>query len=173
VISPASGPAAAQLAALGELVELFERAKLAYWVFGGWAVDLHAGEITRTHDDVDLAVWLADLPVIDELLRAVGWSHVPSDDDDGGTGYERDGVRTELTFLDQDDAGNAFTPLRDGRAPWSAEALGSDVGELHGIRARVVGLAPLTRSKSRTRDDPEDAAKDEADLAVLQRLGSL
>jgi uncharacterized protein len=168
----ASASSAAQLAALGELVALFARSQVEYWVFGGWAVDFHAGKITRDHGDIDLAVWLADLPTIDELLRAAGWRHVPSDDDDGGTGYERDGVRTELTFLERDAAGDAFTPLRDGRARWSEEALGGDVGELLGIYAPVVGLAPLTRSKSRSRDAPEDAVKDEADLAVLTRLSS-
>jgi PPOX class probable F420-dependent enzyme len=170
--SVASRESAAQLAALGEVVGLFAGSQIDYWVFGGWAVDLHAGEITRSHGDIDLAVWLADIPTIDELLRAAGWTHVPSDDDDGGTGYERGGIRLELTFLDRYETGGAYTPLRDGRARWSEEALGNDVGELLGLRARVVGLAPLMRSKSRPRDEPDDAAKDNADLAVLTRLAS-
>ena len=44
------------------------RAGIAYWLFGGWAVDFHAGRITRLHDDVDIAVWLEDVPRIVELL---------------------------------------------------------------------------------------------------------
>ena len=28
---------------------------------GGWAVDLHAGAVTREHDDIDIAVWLDDV----------------------------------------------------------------------------------------------------------------
>jgi hypothetical protein len=49
-----------QLAALEELHRLLERHRIEYWLFGGWAVDFHAGTVTRAHDDLDLAVWLED-----------------------------------------------------------------------------------------------------------------
>jgi Aminoglycoside-2''-adenylyltransferase len=49
-----------QLAALEELHRLLERHGIQYWLFGGWAVDFHAGTVTRPHDDLDLAVWLED-----------------------------------------------------------------------------------------------------------------
>ena len=64
-----------------------------------------------------------------------------------------------------------YTPLRDGRALWSAEALKDDVAELRGVRARVVGYGALKSGKSRSRDDPAEAAKDRADFAILTRLG--
>jgi hypothetical protein len=28
---------------------------IAYWLFGGWAVDFHAGQVTREHGDIDIA----------------------------------------------------------------------------------------------------------------------
>ena len=126
--------------------------------------------MTRTHDDLDLAVWLSDVPRIAALLGTDGWTHAPHDDEDGGTGYERERVRLELTFLVRGDDGGAFTPLRNGRAAWSAEALGDAVRELNGVRARLVGLAPLRRGKSSPRDDPRDAAKDRADFERLRTL---
>ena len=43
-------------------------AGIAYWLFGGWAVDFYAGRITRPHVDVDIAVWLDDVPRIAALL---------------------------------------------------------------------------------------------------------
>ena len=52
-------------------------AGIAYWLFGGWAVDFHAGRITRPHDDIDIAVWLEDVPRIAELLTNAGWIHAP------------------------------------------------------------------------------------------------
>ena len=144
-------------------------AGIEYWLFGGWAVDFHVGSVTRPHDDVDLAVWLADVPRIAELLEADGWRHAPDEDEDGGTGYERDGVRLEITYLVRE-GDDVFTPLRDGRGGWSTEALGSDVGELQGVRAHLVGLEALRRGKSQPRDDPADAAKDRADFERLNAV---
>ncbi|MFN2489488.1 MAG: nucleotidyltransferase domain-containing protein [Actinomycetota bacterium] len=160
----------AQLYALARVHDLLEGAEIAYWLFGGWAVDFHAGSVTRAHDDVDILVWLEDLPRISQLLEADGWRHASSEDDDGGTGYERGTVRLELTYLVRDSEGRIFTPLRHGRAPWSEETLADDVLELLGVRSHVVGLAPLTRGKSWPRDDPEETAKDSADFNVLSRL---
>jgi hypothetical protein len=133
-------------------------------------VDFYVGSVTRSHDDLDIAVWLADVPRIAELLRDDGWRHAPEEDEDGGTGYEREAVRLELTYLVRGADGRIFTPLRDGQAPWSPEALSNDVGELDGVHARLVALGPLTRGKSRARTDPEDAAKDVADFRRLSRL---
>jgi hypothetical protein len=159
-----------QLSALARVIDLLETRGFAYWLFGGWAVDFHAGSVTRPHDDVDIAVWLEDVSGISQVLEGDGWRHAPSEDDDGGTGYERGGVRLELTYLVRDGDRGFFTPLRRGRVSWSEEALGGDMRELLGVRSRVVGLAPLTRGKSSPRDDPEEAAKDRADFSVLSRL---
>ena len=157
--------ATAQLAAIAE----FGALEMDGWLFGGWAVDFHAGAATREHGDVDFAVWHDDVPRIAALLEAAGWRHAPLPDEDGGTGYERGPVRLELTYLERDDDG-VYTPVGGGRARWSDEELGDDVREFGGVRARIVGLGPLTRSKSNTRDDPDDAPKDRADAAVLRAL---
>jgi Uncharacterised nucleotidyltransferase len=171
--SRAVGASKQQLSALARVSELLEEAGIAYWLFGGWAVDFYAGSVTRTHDDLDMAIWLEDLPVIAELLEANGWRHAPLEDEDGGTGYERGGVRLELTYLVRGSDGRVFTPLRDGRAAWSDDAFGNDVRELSGVRSRLVGLASLAKGKSLPRDDPEDAAKDRADFTQLSRLKSV
>jgi Aminoglycoside-2''-adenylyltransferase len=160
-----------QLSALARVGDLLEDAGIAYWLFGGWAVDFYVGSVTRAHDDLDFAVWLVDLPRIGQLLEDDGWRHAPLEDEDGGTGYER-AVRLELTYLVRDGDGSVFTPLRQGRAQWSEDALANDVGELRGVRARLVGLAYLIHGKSTPRDDPEDAAKDRADFRRLSGLGS-
>ena len=148
-----------------------EDAGIAYWLFGGWAVDFYAGSVTRRHDDVDIAVWLEDVSRTAELLTSDGWRHAPDDDEDGGTGYERDGVRLELTYLARD-GDEVFTPLREGRGTWSPDALGSDVRELDGVRARLVTLEALRRGKSRPRDDPAEAAKDRADFERISRVAT-
>jgi hypothetical protein len=160
-----------QLSALAQTHELFTRSGIDYWLFGGWAVDFHVGSITRRHDDIDVAVWLGDQERIARLLEAEGWKHAPEPDEDGGTGYERDKVRLELTFLELSDGGEVYIPLRAGRVLWSDESLGTEFAELSGVRARVLGLAELKRGKFHVRDDPLEAVKDRADLAILSQLG--
>jgi hypothetical protein len=159
--------ASRQLGALDRVGRLLEARAIDSWLFGGWAVDFYVGSITRAHDDVDLAVWLDDLPRIASVLEAEGWQHAPADDEDGGTGYERNGVRLELTYLLRDDEGDVFIPLRDGPAPWDASSFGEDERTLLGVRARVITLASLRNMKSWLRDDPGDVAKDRADLEAL------
>ena len=164
--------ASQQLSALAQVTERLETAGIAYWLFGGWAVDFYAGSVTRPHDDLDIAVWLDDLPRIAELLLEDGWRHAPHDDEDGGTGYERGAVRLELTYLVRDGAGRILTPLRHGRVAWPRDALADDVGELRGVRARLIALAPLAQSKSKPREEAEEAAKDRADFEHLCRVRS-
>jgi hypothetical protein len=163
--------APAQLAGLAAVDALLADAGVEYWLFGGWAVDFHAGSITRPHSDVDIAVWLDDLPRIAALLEDAGWRHAPEPDEDGGTGYERGGVRLELTWLVCADNGHIVTPLRTFDAIWPEDAFGDAVGELEGVRARLVGLRALTRGKSTPRADPVEAARDRADFDVLSGLG--
>ena len=101
-----------QLVALGSVCEVLESQGIDYWLFGGWAVDFHAGAVTRAHDDLDLAVWAGDHERIARLLALEGWMHAPEEGEDGYTGYERAGVRLELAFLDRDEHGR---PTRRSR----------------------------------------------------------
>jgi Aminoglycoside-2''-adenylyltransferase len=146
--------AAEQLAALAWLHKLLERNRIEYWMFGGWAVDFHAGSVTRPHDDFDVAVWLKDYDRVAELLVADGWKHASEEGEDGYTRYERDTVRLELAFLARDEDGHVYSPLREGRAAWPSEAFENDVAELRGVRARVISLHALKADKSEVHDDP-------------------
>jgi hypothetical protein len=156
-----------QLAALAELHHLFQSHDLTYWLFGGWAVDFHAGRVTRAHGDLDLAVWNDDRTRLAALLQRHGWMHSPREAEDGYTRYERGVVGLEVAFLARDDQGLVYTPLRDGRSEWPNETFGDDVVELMGVQARVIGLRALVADKSVIRQDPETAAKDRADLLNL------
>ena len=75
-----------QLSGLPAASDLLERGGgIDYWLFGGWAVDFYAAFVTRAHDDLDMAVWLDDLPRIAELLHDDGWRHARR----GGEGSRR------------------------------------------------------------------------------------
>jgi lincosamide nucleotidyltransferase A/C/D/E len=142
-----------QLSALSYLDELFGQHGIEYWLFGGWAVDLHAGKVTRSHDDLDLAVWSHDGERVRELLTAAGWRHTP---EEGYSVYQRNEVRLEVAFRDHGE--------------WPPNSFQHDVAEVGGVRARVVSLPSLRADKAVVRDDESVAAKDRADSATLRRL---
>jgi hypothetical protein len=164
-----TGPAraSAQLAALAGLHRLLQGHGVAYWLFGGWAVDFHAGRVTRAHDDLDVAVWWDDRGRLAALLAGQRWAHTPEAGEDGYTCYARGAVRLEVAFLARDDRGRVYTPLRDGRGEWPDGAFGDDVLELRRVRARVIRLGALVADKSVARADPSTAAKDRADVRSL------
>ena len=161
---------AEQLASVSRLHHLLERHGVEYWLFGGWAVDFYAQSVTRAHDDLDIAVWLSDHPRIASLLAADGWSHVPDEQADGYTKYERGAVQLEVAFLARDPRGPVYTPLRNGRAAWPREAFGDERAELLGVSVRIISLQALKAEKSEARDDVLVAAKDRADRATLCRI---
>lgn len=162
-----SEPSRDHLDALARVDSLLAERAIDYWLFGGWAVDFHVGSVSRAHDDVDIAVWLDDVQRIAELLEGEGWRHAPEPDEDGGTGYDRDGVRLELTFLVRDGDGRVCTPFAHGLGAWPDGTFVSDVLELEGVRARVISRTSLTHGKSSSREDPADTAKDRADFERL------
>jgi hypothetical protein len=132
-----------QLAEIAAVTSLLGSARLEHWLFGGWAADFHVGEVTRAHGDVDFAVWLRDHAAIAELLEAEGWRHAPNEDEDGGTGYVRNDVRLELTFIVEGDGGEVLIAFRAGPAVWSPRRFGSETVTLAGVRSPVVPRSVL------------------------------
>jgi lincosamide nucleotidyltransferase A/C/D/E len=155
------------LAAIAEIDQLFRRHEVAYWLFGGWAVDFHAGRVTREHGDIDIAIWSEDRERMAALLSDRAWVHRPEVGEDGYTRYERNGIRLEVAFLARDERGHVYTPLRDGRGEWPADSFGDEVAQLRGVRARVIGRESLIADKSIVRSDAVTATKDRADIASL------
>jgi Aminoglycoside-2''-adenylyltransferase len=145
-----------QLAAMSRLDELFLRHGVEYWLFGGWAVDFHAGSVTRPHDDLDLAVRSEDETRVRELLMRDGWSRAPEGGEEGYTVWARGDVRLEVAFAD--------------RGEWPPGSFAHDVAELRGVRARLVSLASLKEDKAEVRGDPQVAAKDRIDSRTLERI---
>jgi len=155
---------AEQLAALARIHELLERHGIEYWLFGGWAVDFHAGSVTRPHDDLDIAVWLKDHNRIAALLAADGWKHAPEEGEDGYTGYERGAVRLELAFLARGVKGQVYTPLREGRASGRTDRSKTM------LRSCVVCAQTSSASARSKPTSRRDATTHRADLATLSRF---
>lgn len=156
------------LAALGSAAEALDTAELEHWFFGGWAVDLWVGRLTRPHDDIDVFVWRRDESRVHEALEAAGWVHTPTPEDLVGTNYTRDQFDLQLTFVTQDDEGDVVVPVPDQPivlSKWPLAFARRDLGE---VSARVLTLDMMLAIKSSPRPDEVGGEKDRADLAVLR-----
>ena len=159
-----------QLEAIASLGAALGAAGIEHWLFGGWAVDLWVGEITRPHDDIDVAAWRADYEAIGTALLGAGWRHTPVADEVVGTRYQLGTAQVEFTFLVLDDDGRVVVPLPGAPIVVSATPLGSASRQLRGVTARTFPLALLRSGKETAREGPVEGAKDRADRESLARV---
>jgi len=54
---------------LAKVTRLLESKRIMYWVFGGYALDIAVGRLTREHANIDLLVRLRDVGKVHELLE--------------------------------------------------------------------------------------------------------
>jgi len=158
------------LTALGSASSALDGAELEHWFFGGWAVDLWVGRLTRSHDDIDVLVWRRDESRIDEALTAAGWVHMPSPEDVVGTNYARGGYELQLTFSVAGADGGMVVPVPDQPIVLSTGPLAFARKDLGGVSVRVLTLDQMLAIKSHPRPDEVGGEKDRADLAVLRSL---
>ena len=159
------------LAALGSVAKAFDSAEIEYWFFGGWAVDLWVGRLTRPHDDIDVLVWRRDEPRVHEALRAGGWQHTPSPEDLVGTNYARGQCDLQLTFVVPGESGGVVVPVPDRPIVLSTGPLAFARRDLDNVTARVLALDMMLALKSSPRSDELGGGKDRADLAALRSVG--
>ena len=159
-----------QLAAIASLDAALAEAGLDYWLFGGWAVDLWVGTVTRRHEDIDAFARRSDYDAIKSALGAAGWQHLRKDSDVVGTRYLRGNAELEFTFFEPHEDGLPLIAIPDNPVTLPMP-LAKDRLELAGVSARTVPLPLLRGGKSMPREGAADADKDRADFEALSRLG--
>jgi hypothetical protein len=162
----------AQLAALAETTRSLADAGVEHWLFGGWAVDFHAGRISREHSDLDVVLRVTDHPQALALLRDAGWEEQAYEFPDEGSRHERGGVRLELTLVERGADGSWRTPGRWVDYPWPPDPFGTTTRTLAGVTCPVVELRALVALKEAFIDvgDRAAEARDAQDLALLRDL---
>ena len=59
-----------------EIVQLFDKHHIEFYIDGGWGVDALLGKQTRSHADLDIAIQHKDSPQVCAFLEARGYSNV-------------------------------------------------------------------------------------------------
>ena len=159
-----------EAAGLASVAAALDAAGLEHWFFGGWAVDLWVGRVTRAHDDVDLLVRRSDEAAVDAALTGAGWTHTPHADDLVGTDYVRDGVDLQLTFVETDGEDRVVVPVPGQPIVLSTEPLAHARRPLGALQVRVLTLEKMLEGKSAPRPDGAGGDKDRADLVALRSV---
>lgn len=163
-----SDRASEQIQAIGSLDAALGTARIEYWLFGGWAGDFWVGRVTREHDDIDAAAWRRDFDAIHQALVDVGWRHTPVENEVVGTRYRWGSAEVEFTFVESRDDGAVVIPIPEHEVVWTMEPFGEECRVLNGVSARTIPLDLLRSGKQMTREAPDEAAKDRADVQALE-----
>ncbi|NES15847.1 MULTISPECIES: nucleotidyltransferase domain-containing protein [unclassified Micromonospora] len=164
-----------QLDAIGEVRELAERAGIAVWLRGGWAMDFHLGEVTRPHLDVDWYCWRRDASALATLLGGHGWRPDPRMPVERQLDLLRADVELSFAYLDRDTQGRvvvgagawAGTPLPEGMLDGPAGRIGRLSVAVIGVTAQIEfkEMYPVWMpDRPRRPKDAEDLARLRASL---------
>jgi lincosamide nucleotidyltransferase A/C/D/E len=106
------------------IVDLLEAQGLQVWLDGGWGVDALVGRQTRKHDDLDVAIVLAEADAVIASLAELGYQvHADEMPTRLDLRDEQD-HRMDLHPLTFDQAGNGLQQLQDERyGIYTAEGL--------------------------------------------------
>lgn len=135
-----------QLAVLREIVSLLRRARIPYWVRGGWAVDFLIGRARPRHEDIDLVTWSRHAARLRRLLEDVSYQLAPTPQPVRQYDFVKNGVDVSFVFIRRDADG----VIRSPGSPewrWPDDALAHAPCTLMGIRARPLPAHLLLAEK--------------------------
>ncbi len=155
---------------VGSASGALDAAEFEHWLFGGWAVDLWVGRLTRPHDDIDVLVWRQDEARVHEALQGAGWVHAPAPEDLVGTNYTRHGYELQLTFVVPAFEGGVVVPVPEQPIVLSRKPLASARRNLNDVSVSVLPLEVMLAIKGTPRPDEVGGGKDRADLEALRSI---
>jgi hypothetical protein len=163
-----------QLDLIREIATALAAVDIKWWLFGGWAMDFHAGAVTRDHADIEIFSWRHDASAVRAAMEAAGFAHPPGGlYPDECQSFVRRGQEIGFWFLMRNEDGAIITPGRWADWPWVSRAFDGEPLTLDGVTARAMSIEGLLDIKTRFADHPHGAPlreKDIADIALLRAL---
>lgn len=132
-----------QFELISEITDLFRRARIRFWLRGGWALDFLIGRVTRTHSDIDLVTWRRHAGRIQRMLLASGYE-VAAVTDQAAIHFAKNGQDIAFAFIKREKQGRIVTP---GREFWPWPPFPDTVRTLKGIACRTMSVAALLEEK--------------------------
>jgi hypothetical protein len=162
-----------QLRLIAEIASALDAAGIAWWLFGGWAMDLHAQEVTRDHDDIEMFIRAEDGRRVREALVRAGFVALPGLHPDEGQPFVKDGQEVGTWFIMRDAAGRMVTPGRWCDWPWPDGAFDGRRVRLGDREIPVMSAEGLLEMKLGYAKHPHGAPLRAKDIADIERLRAM
>lgn len=164
---------ATQLRLLDEIRRALDGAGVDWWLFGGWAMDAHAGRITRDHADIEVFIWLDGAVAAREALTRAGFTYVPSLHPEEAAAYLKDGQEVDLTFLVRHADDSVTLRGRWSGWCWPAAWFEGARRQLQEMTLPVMALEGLLELKTNFANQPHGAPLRAKDVEDIERLRAM
>jgi hypothetical protein len=158
---------------IAEIVEAMREAGALWWLYGGWAMDVHAGRVTRRHSDIEFFVRVEHAEAAKAALVARGFLAPPGLYPDECQPFLRHGVEAGMWFLERrSDAANAV-PGRWANWRFPVGWFDGPPGRIGDVEAPVTSIEGLLDMKETFAAHPHGAPlreKDHSDIAFLRNM---
>jgi hypothetical protein len=160
----------AQLELLRELEDVLGRARMRFWLRGGWALDFLLGRVTRTHADIDAVTWLRHKQRLGVVLRSGEFEELPSPNSETQAIFTKRGQELSVLFVKR--LGDEVVVPGFERWPFVRRSFGDVFRTLHGITCRVLPARSLIHEKERHNEWSGRALRphDRESLRLLREL---
>jgi hypothetical protein len=166
-------PTTIQLQLLREMRDALDAAGVRWWLFGGWGMDVHAGEVTRDHSDIEFFVREEDASATRDVLVAAGFAGPPGLYPDECQPFVKQGQECGSYYLREDAGGRLFTPGRWADWPWAAGSFDGPRGVVGELELPVMSIEGLLDIKQNFHRHPHGAPLRPKDIADIERLQAL
>jgi hypothetical protein len=132
---------------LRELEDVLGRARIRFWLRGGWALDFLLGRITRAHADIDVVTWLRHKRRLREVLSSGRFQELPSPNPQTQAIFTKGGQELSILFVTRRGADVVVPGFESW--PFAAGSFGDVFRTLHAITCRVLPAKTLIDEKER------------------------
>ena len=158
---------------IAQIGDAFAKAGVSWWLYGGWAMDFHAGRVTRPHIDIEFFVNIEEAAIAMTALMESGFLAPSGLHPDEGQPFLKDGVELGMWYLQRRPDGSTTVPGRWSDWPFPAHSFDGGPGKISNVVAPVMSLDGLLDMKERFAVHPHGAPlrpKDESDIEFLREL---
>lgn len=168
-----SASTATQLELLREIRDALADAGVHWWLFGGWAMDAHAGEVTRDHADIEIFLWIDDAEAACSALVQAGYARWAGLYPEECVPFTKAGQEIGLWYITANEEGQIVTPGRWADWPWYPGSFDGPEGRIGDLALPVVSLDGLLDTKTNFANHPHGAPLREKDIGDIERIRQL
>lgn len=137
-----------QLTILEELGAIARQLNIECWIAGGWAIDFLLGKITRSHDDIDLVLWIKDRERFEEALLEADYvqEQIKKEFHDRQSDFMKNNSDVQIGYITKSNDGKV---MMNGLPEWiwRKDSLQSETYDLLGMTMKVIHPRQLLEEK--------------------------